>query len=277
MVSGSVYPIPDLASATVALFVLLIAVGIPIYLLALRPVERRGSWGISEMIAISILFVIALPMGAILAGVAEPLTLTTLSAITIAQNLLFVGASAYVVVVRYGLQPLRLGVRVDGWRRQAVLGALGAAVTIPLALASENVAIFLAGLIEGPAQAAARAAAEHMNDPLRPVFEAVRGTASAAWVFVLLAVVVPIGEEVFFRGFVYGGLRARWGATAAALGSATFFTVVHVQIVHALPIFVLAVLLVLLYERTGGLLASIVTHAINNIIAVLSIWRGWGL
>ena len=276
MVLTAVYPIPDLARATVALFVLLIAVGIPVYLLVFRPVERRDTWWISEMIAVSILFIIALPMGAILAGLTEPLTLTSLSLVTVVQNLLFVGASVYVVTVRYGLGPLRLGVRFDGWRRQAVLGVLGAAVTIPLALASEEVAVFLVGLVEGPAQAAARAAAEHMSDPLRPILEALTGAVPLAWMFLLLVVVVPIGEEVFFRGLIYGGLRARWGVAAATFGSAVFFTAVHVQIVHALPIFVLAVLLALLYERTGGLLASIVTHAINNVIAVLSIWRDWG-
>lgn len=277
MVAASVYPIPDLARASMALFVLLVAVGIPVYLLVLRPVPHREHWGISEMIAISMLFIVALPVGAVLVGVAEPLTLGTLSAIAIAQNVLFVAAPAYVVVARYGLQPGRLGFRLDGWQRQVALGILGAAVTIPLAIAGERLAIFLIGLLEGPAQAAARAATEHMSDPLRPVFESVRGVVPVAWVFVLLAVVVPVGEEVFFRGFVYGGLRARWGVAAAVLGSAVFFTVVHVQVVHALPIFILGVLLALLYERTGGLLASIVTHAINNVIAALSIWRGWGI
>jgi membrane protease YdiL (CAAX protease family) len=86
-----------------------------------------------------------------------------------------------------------------------------------------------------------------------------------------------VGEEVFFRGFVYGGLRARWGLTAAALASAVFFAAVHMQVVHALPIFILGLVLALLYERSGGLLTSIVTHSINNVIAALSIWRGWGV
>lgn len=276
MVLTSVYPIPDLARATVALFVLLISVGIPLYLLVLRPVERRDTWWISEMLAVALLFIIALPMGAILAGVAEPLTLVSLSVVTVVQNFLFMGASVYVVMVRYGLGLPRLGVRVQGWGRQAALGVAGAAVTIPLAVASERVAVFLLGLIEGTAQAAARAAEEHLSDPLRPVFEAVTGVVPVAWVFLLLTVVVPIGEEVFFRGLVYGGLRARWGVAAAAFASAVFFTAVHVQVVHALPIFLLGMLLALLYERTGGLLAGIVTHAINNVIALLSIWRGWG-
>ncbi len=275
MVPTSVYPVPELAFATIALLILLAALALSVYLLVLRPVGRRETWGIGEIVAISILFLFALPMAAILTGLAQPLTLGALSIVTIVQNVLFAGLSAYVVTVRYGLKLPRLGVRFDGWSTLLLSGVAAAALTVPLALASEHVAIYLLGIIEGPAQAAARAAAEHMSDPLRPVFETLSGLAPASWLLFLLAVIVPIGEEVFFRGLVYGGLRARWGVVAATLASAVFFSAVHVQVVHAFPIFVLGVFLAVLYERTGSLLPAIVTHAINNVIAVLAIWRGW--
>jgi membrane protease YdiL (CAAX protease family) len=35
------------------------------------------------------------------------------------------------------------------------------------------------------------------------------------------------------------------------------------------------VILAALYQRTGSLLPPIVAHGINNVIAVVSIWRGW--
>ncbi len=270
----SVYPVPDIAFASVALFLLLASVGCAAYLL-LRPVGGRQTWGIGEILAITVLFVIALPMGAILAGLAEPLTLASLSAVTIIQNALFAGLSAYVVVVRYRLDPLRLGVRLDGWRSLAAIGIAAAFATIPLSVASERLAIFLYGVIEGPARAVARAAEEHMSDPLRPVFDQMAGPGQAAWLLFLLAVVVPIGEEVFFRGLVYGGLRSRWGTAVATLASAVFFSAVHVQVIHALPILLLGVILAALYERTGSLLPPIVAHGVNNIIAVVSVWRGW--
>ena len=71
--------------------------------------------------------------------------------------------------------------------------------------------------------------------------------------------------------------RYRFPSRAAALASALFFTIVHVQVVHALPIFVLGVILAGLYQFTDSLLPGIVTHGVNNVIAVLSIWLGWGL
>lgn len=277
MVPAAVYPIPELALASLALLLLVAALALAIYLLFYRPVGRRETWGIGEMLGISLLFILALPMAAVLIQMTEPLTLGALSIVTIVQNAIFAGLSAYVVMVRYGLKPQRLGVRLDGWSRRIVLGAVAAAVTIPLAIASEHLAVLLLGLVEGPAQAAARAAQEHLADPLRPVFDTLSGAAPAVWLLFLLAVVVPIGEEVFFRGLVYGGLRARWGVPAAMLASAVFFTAVHVQIVHALPIFVLGLFLAMLYERTGSLVSSVVTHGLNNVIAVIAIWRGWGL
>lgn len=274
MTPASVYPVPEIAFAGIALFLLLASVACAAYLLS-RPVRGRDTWGIGEIFAITILFAVALPMGAILIGVGEPLTLTSLSVVTLIQNALFAGLSAYVVVVRYRQPSLRLGVRLDGWRALAALGIVAAVLTIPLSIASERLAVLIYALFEGPAQAAALAAAEHLTDPLRPVFDQLSGSGQAVWLLFLLAVVVPIGEEVFFRGLVYGGLRSRWGITVATLTSAAFFAAVHIQVIHGLPILVLGVILAVLYERSGSLLPPIVAHGLNNIIAVVSVWRGW--
>lgn len=256
---------------------LVASAALPVYLLVFRPTGGRSIWGITEMAAVAVLFMLTLPLAAVIVGINLPLSLADLSIVTVAQNALFVGVPAYVAMVRYGLPAASLGMRSAGWSRLLVLGAAGAALATPLAILSEDLAVFLIGLAEGPAQAAVRAAAEHMEDPLRPVLETLAGAGPVAWLLFLLVVVVPIGEEVFFRGFVYGGLRSRWGAPAAAAASAVFFAAVHMQVVHALPIFVLGVLLTVLYERTRSLVPSIVTHALTNVVAVLSIWRDWGL
>ncbi len=276
MFPAAVYPLPESAMATAVLVLLLASAALPIYLLAFRPIRRSDTWGISEMRAITVLFVVTLPLAAMMAGITLPLSLLDLSTVTLAQNALFVGLSAYVVMGRYALPPARLGLAADGWPRGVLLGFAAAVVVIPLALVGEDLAIFLLGLVEGPAQAAARAEAEHLLDPLRPVLDALPDGAATVWFLVLLVVIVPIGEEVFFRGFVYGGLRDRWGAIPAALASAAFFSIVHLQLVHGLPILVLGVLLAFLYERTRSLVPVIVTHALNNAIAIASIWYGWG-
>lgn len=276
MSPAAVYPVPESAVATAVLVLLLASAALSIYLLVFRRISPGQAWGISEMAAITVLFIVTLPLASAMAGITLPLSLAGLSLITFAQNLVFVVLPAYVVIGRYALPPARLGLHVDGWPRAVLLGVVAAAVTIPLALAAEYAAVFLLGLVEGPAQAAARAHAEHLTDPLRPILESLSGGADTAWFLALLTVVVPVGEEVFFRGFVYGGLRVRWGVAAAALASAAFFAVVHLQLVHGLPVLVLGVLLALLYERTRSLVPAIVTHALNNVVAVVTIWLGWG-
>ena len=274
---AAVYPVPESASETVALLLVLASAAVSVYLLVFRPADREGTWGLGEMAAIAVLFLLTLPLAAVMAGITLPLTLLDLSVVTIIQNVLFAGLPAFVAMVRYRLPLASLGVRADGWPRLVTLGAVAGAITTSLAIAGERVAIFLIGLVEGPAQAAARAAAEHLDDPLQPVMDTLSGAVPAAWFLILLVVVVPIGEEIFFRGFVYGGLRKRWGVIVATLGSAAFFSAAHMQVVHGLPIFILGLVLALVYERTRSLAPTVVAHALNNIIAIVSIWQGWGL
>lgn len=87
---------------------------------------------------------------------------------------------------------------------------------------------------------------------------------------VLLAFVAPLCEEFFFRGFMFGVLRERFGVVGGAIVTGIVFGLVHVagspiQTVGVLVI--LGILLCLLYQRTGSLLPCIALHAINNAIS----------
>lgn len=88
----------------------------------------------------------------------------------------------------------------------------------------------------------------------------------------LIVVAAPISEEVFFRGFMYGGLRRRMPMWAAAILSGLVFGLLHytgpdsIGVVPQLA--VLGVLLAWLYERTGSLWPPVLLHALNNGIAL---------
>ena len=276
---AAVYPLPTTEQAALTVLALIVSVALPLYLLLFRPVSRRGVWGLSEIVGVTLLFIPLFLVLSVLLGLVNfrgDLTIVPFSIVTIVQNAAFVALSAYVVMVRYRLDGGRLGLRFDGLLKKVIIGVLAAAATVPLSVGSERFAIYLISLFVGPGAAAARAAQEHLADPLRPLLQSIPDLMSGRWILFLLTVVVPIGEEVFFRGLVYGGLRLRWGAVVGALASAVFFTAVHLQVVHALPIFTLGVLLAVLYGRTGSLLPGMVVHGINNVIAVLSVWRNWG-
>lgn len=90
---------------------------------------------------------------------------------------------------------------------------------------------------------------------------------SGALVVILIA---PVCEELFFRGFLYRTLRLRMPMWAAALIDGVVFGIVHGSstAISALPILaVLGIVFCWVYERTGTLFATIALHALNNTIS----------
>lgn len=90
------------------------------------------------------------------------------------------------------------------------------------------------------------------------------GGASFVLVFVLGAIIAPLVEETFFRGFLYSMLRDGLGVWAAAVFSAVIFAVGHPLPTFFLPIFVLGVVFALMREKTGSVIPSMVAHCIHN-------------
>jgi membrane protease YdiL (CAAX protease family) len=83
-------------------------------------------------------------------------------------------------------------------------------------------------------------------------------------------VLAPLGEELFFRGFMYASLRGRLPAFWAALVTAGLFGAVHplfgATAWNLVPILAMAgFAMCLLYERTGSLWPAIGFHALMNI------------
>lgn len=92
--------------------------------------------------------------------------------------------------------------------------------------------------------------------------------------FQALALWTPFTEEVFFRGFVFGGLAARWGAVWAIVASAAVFSAFHLAPGLLAPVFVTGLLLAWLYHRTGSLWPCIAAHAGQNAIALVATMYG---
>lgn len=85
---------------------------------------------------------------------------------------------------------------------------------------------------------------------------------------IFVALVGPILEEIFFRGFVYTGLRKRFGAWGGTAIASAAFAALHMNGVAFLPIFILGMFLTYLYESTGSLIPSITAHMLHNGIMV---------
>jgi len=83
-----------------------------------------------------------------------------------------------------------------------------------------------------------------------------------------VAVVGPMMEELFFRGFAYAGLRKRFGVWPGAVLSSAVFAALHMHWVAFFPIFFLGMFLAALYETSGSLVPSITAHALHNTVMV---------
>ena len=133
--------------------------------------------------------------------------------------------------------------------------------------------------------AAIYAAAMHGVQPNAPLHRVVHGTLPAIATALALVVVAPVGEEFFFRGFVYAALRNRLSVLWATLVTGSLFGLVHLASgaasPTAVPVLALAgFALCLLYERTRSLYPNIALHmTMNATAASIAIsgrpWAAW--
>ncbi len=91
---------------------------------------------------------------------------------------------------------------------------------------------------------------------------------------IALAVVTPVAEEIFFRGFVLRGLANHWGFPWGLVISSLVFAGLHFSPALLLPVFVTGLLLGVLYRSTGSLWPCIAVHAAQNLVATLTIIFG---
>jgi uncharacterized protein len=86
---------------------------------------------------------------------------------------------------------------------------------------------------------------------------------------VIIIIVAPLTEEIFFRGFLYRILRGRLGLWPGVVINGSLFGAVHLASGGPLAVAVIAplgFLLCLVYERSGSLYPCIGLHALNNAI-----------
>ncbi|KMJ57694.1 CAAX protease [Bacillus sp. LL01] len=88
--------------------------------------------------------------------------------------------------------------------------------------------------------------------------------------FLSAAVVSPLYEEIFYRGFLYKWMRDKWDVTAGLLGSSLIFTIVHIPTYNTLPVnFISGMIFAWTYEKSGSIIPGIIIHAVFNGLAVV--------
>lgn len=88
--------------------------------------------------------------------------------------------------------------------------------------------------------------------------------------FISAAIISPIYEEIFYRGFLYRWFRTRTGMIGGVLISSFIFTIVHIPTYNAMPVnFFSGILFALAYERTNSIWPAIFIHGITNGVMVV--------
>jgi membrane protease YdiL (CAAX protease family) len=92
------------------------------------------------------------------------------------------------------------------------------------------------------------------------------------WVAIVIA--APLVEELFFRGFLFEGLRESWmGPVGAVLVTSIFWASIHVQynVFQMVMIGFLGVLLGIAKIKTRSLYITLAMHSLLNLIAMVQV------
>lgn len=209
--------------------------------------QRTHRWGLWSFVVVEAVFLLV-SYGLAIAG-GGPLPASTLAA-AIAIPTMTAAAVAVLITVVRGNGP-KIDLELTWSWRQVGIGALfgfgGLFVTIPASFVYVTLT--------------------DTNSAVGQVFTDVR----AAWqwallVFLLLVFVVPLCEEIMFRGLLWGGLERRWNRWVALVVSTILFAVAHFGLTRAPLLLIVAIPIALARFYGGGLLASIIAHQANNLL-----------
>ncbi len=85
------------------------------------------------------------------------------------------------------------------------------------------------------------------------------------------ALVAPICEEIFFRGFTFPGLLKGMSLLPAILLSSALFGVAHADLGSLIPLFIIGLALAWARWRTDSLWPGVIIHMANNTLAAVTI------
>lgn len=193
----------------------------------------------------------------ILAGAGAGTGGTPLLISALALSASFVGFSVAWVAVQHRQGPRALGLRGGRSARELAMGAWFGTGLFGLSV------FVLLPLIVTMWRALTGDPPDPIDQPILPVepstFQVVLGAFA-------VCVAAPVGEEVFFRGFLFASLRARLGFLEAGAVSAVIFAIFHADPLLVVLMFFVGMALAWLYERRGSLVAPIGAHAMFNVI-----------
>ena len=217
-----------------------------------RPATWTAADAVKGVVAAVGLIVVVLIATVVLVEATDASDSVVALATTVVLDVLLVGVALRFTIWKYRLPWTALGFRRLGLEQAR--WALPAGIFTSLAVAVVYAAIVNALGIDQEVRSTSEL------DELGPGM-------LAALVF-MIVVGAPVAEELFFRGFLYTGLRQRLGFKGAAIVASAIFAAAHIHPLTYLPIFVIGIILTWVYSQTGSLAAPMLVHAAYNGVIV---------
>jgi membrane protease YdiL (CAAX protease family)/tetratricopeptide (TPR) repeat protein len=92
-----------------------------------------------------------------------------------------------------------------------------------------------------------------------------------------IALVIPIAEEILFRGLLFGALQKRWRPNIVIIVTALLFAAIHLELVAYIPLFFLGLVLGWARSRSGSIGLPILIHSVNNFLAMCALLATTGV
>ncbi|MBI2094990.1 MAG: CPBP family intramembrane metalloprotease [Candidatus Omnitrophica bacterium] len=230
-----------------------------------RPGEAGAPWGLGGVFEFFVLLFFietALTGTEIVAGVFirwdGPQKDFLLVANSFVRDVLVAVLVIFAVKKKFCLPLSRLGLTAKDWGLNIFRGLAGYLAVIP----------WLVLILAASAAAARFFSYEPEPQEIVQIYLAESARRYFLFFTLFVTVVGPVAEEIFFRGFVYGAFRKKFGTVAGALAAASLFSAMHMSLVAFLPILCLGLFLIYLYEKTGSLVPSITAHIAHNLAMV---------
>jgi CAAX protease family protein len=224
----------------------------------------RADWGLLEVfVAFLVIFGIYNVVGIVLYVFADDPLFFNYLAYALAFCPL-IAASVWYVPHRHGRGREELGWRWGDLKRTLSFGTLGSLVALTLSYGAFFLVYFIFYLLAGRAPVSAES--ERLQDMGGYLVIAI----------VVMVILAPIFEELFFRGLFYPALRRRVGPRSAIVLNGAIFGVIHFQPLSMLSLILVGIVLAYLYEKTDSLAAPIIAHSLYNLAVVIVILvAGW--
>jgi membrane protease YdiL (CAAX protease family) len=154
-----------------------------------------------------------------------------------------------------------LALRVVPFRACLVAAALGVVLQLPATLLANAVEHFYPLPEE---------ALKHRLALITP-----HSTAHGVAIVLIVSLLGPCVEELFFRGALFGALRRGHGALVAMAVVSLCFALAHLDLRLLLPLLPVAWSMAAVREHSGSIWPGLSLHAAFNSLTLLSVFSGW--